>query len=222
VASYGGAGSVQASAASITQLVDATSSVAPAAEVPISVESPTLLCSTLAAEICVLPNLASESGLSSTTPQTALLFPGPSTAPNYSAWAGDQADSEPFYVDGSGTTDYPGDVATSFTAGSASSLSITLPVYPLSLSVTGSPTTLTATDAAGGDTITLQPVVSGKSATGLPLGQFALSATTASGAASVSPAYVWITPTGQCSSSQLMLTPSNGTCSTSPIAVTVG
>ena len=100
---------------------------------------------------------------SSASAQTALLYPGPAvtgTNPNYSAWAGDQADSEPSYQDSNGDAVYGSDVATSFQALSNTTGTITLPVYPLTLSLTlksdaGTVTKLTAVDAGGGDTMTL-------------------------------------------------------------------
>ena len=76
--------------------------------------------------------------------------------PNYSAWAGDQADSAPSY-----NSDYGADVATSFQdVGPSSNGTLTLPVYPLQLTVTvtsgaGTVSGLTVADAGGGDTIAL-------------------------------------------------------------------
>lgn len=209
---------------SVTCTADA--SVSPAPDLPISVQSPTLLCSALAAETCVLGNGTATGGFSSTLPfQTALLFPGPATTPNYSAWAGDQADAEPSY-DG----DYGADVATSFTASSGAAVTVTLPVYPLSLTVTkvnsdaGTLSAFTAADVGGGATLSWP--ASGSSAVGLPLGQFEIGAvvsgtnsTVSSGGSS--PVYVWILPTGVCESSTPLTSPCSSP-STSAISVTVG
>ncbi|MGH9291618.1 MAG: hypothetical protein ACRDZ6_02395 [Acidimicrobiales bacterium] len=204
-----------------TSFSGGSSSVAPAAYLPISVESSTLECSAIGQGTCVLGNGTSTGGFSSVSPySTALLFPGPSTTPDYSAWAGDQADSSP----GSGF--YPSDVATSFTATSGVPLNLTLPVYPLSLTLTvksdaGTLTSLTATDAPSGDTVTLNSPSGGTSATGMPLGQFELSAVTTGTSSTVSPAYVWVLPTGVCSSTTVMTQPC-ASPSVSSVAVTVG
>ena len=144
-----------------------------------------MLCSSLAAETCVIGNGSTAFNSNSASAQTALLYPGPAvtgTNPNYSAWAGDQADSEPSYQDSNGDAVYGSDVATSFQAMSNTTGTITLPVYPLTLTVAalkidaGTVTKLTAVDAGGGDTMTLNGT-SGTVATGLPLGQFQILAT---------------------------------------------
>ncbi len=213
--------------ATLTFSAPFASTVNPAPVLPISVQSSTLLCSSIAPETCVLGNLSGTgtASFSSTTAQTALLYPGPlvtdpqvagvtttsgnasvtvasggfpavavgmgvtgtgvpsnatvlaisgntvtlsanatvsSTTtltflpPNYSAWAGDQADSAPSY-----NSDYGADVATSFQdVGPSSNGTLTLPVYPLTLNVTsatrrGTVSGLTAADAGGGDTLAL-------------------------------------------------------------------
>jgi len=210
-----------------------TSAVLPAPYLPISVQSSTLLCSSLAAETCVLGSGTAARGFSSTSPQTALLFPGQTVtgaAPNYSAWAGDQADSEPSY-----NGDYGGDVATSFQALSGTVGPLVLPVYPLSLTVTvkadaGSVSGLTVIDS-GGEALALNGIAGGTSASGLPLGQYQIQATVTGSNPTVSlttggshPVYVWILPTGICESST-PYTSSDSPCSspsTTALAVTVG
>jgi hypothetical protein len=52
-------------------------SVAPAPYLAVTVQSSTLLCSTLSAGTCVVGNGTAAAGFSSTSPQTALLYPGP-------------------------------------------------------------------------------------------------------------------------------------------------
>ncbi len=212
--------------------------VLPAAYLPISIRSSTLLCNTLGSGTCVLGNGTSSGGFSSVTPQSAVLFPGPATTPDYTAWAGDQADSEPFWLDSSGVAVYGSTSPTSFTASATTtSATVTLPVYPLSLTVTTKSgvtlTGLTAQDAGGGDTIALNPVSGGGSATGLPLGQFLLGAVVSSGASTVTltaggtsstntaPVYVWILPNGVCTSSTILTTPCSSP-STSAITVQIG
>ena len=207
-----------------------TSSVVPAPYLPISVESSTLLCSTVAPNTCVLGNGTSTGAFntSSASAQPALLFPGPTVtgaSPNYSAWAGDQADSIPtFSVNGSAA--YGTDTPTVFQSQPNGSGTLTLPVYPLSLTLTipsGTVSAMTAADAGGGDTFALNPTSGtlsngGTSATGLPIGQFHIQGTWSAG---VFPTlYVWILPSGVCSSTTEMTAPCT-TPTTSAIAVTV-
>jgi hypothetical protein len=147
--------------------------------------------------------------------------------PNYTAWAGDQADSSPT------NGDYGAADATSFQdLGTTSNGTLTLPVYPLTLSLTvksdaGTVSALTATDSGGGDTMTLNGT-SGTSATGLPLGQFEIEASGSGSNDTVSsggsyPVYVWMLPTGVCEQAGSPITnPTTCTPSTSPISVTVG
>ncbi len=205
-------------------------SVSPAPYIPISVQSASLLCSIT--DTCVLGNGNAAEGLA--TAETVLLFPGPTVTgatPNYSAWAGDAADSSPTNGD-YGSTVLP----TSFQGLSNTSLAITLPVYPLTLTVTdvtgsggaGTVSQLQVIDSGGGDTMKLNGTT-GTVATGLPLGQYEIEAvdtgneTVSSGASTPnSPVYVWITPTGVCTKVDAPLTDPCATPSTSPIAVTVG
>jgi len=210
----------------VTLTFTATSSVAAAPDLPITVYS-NLLCNVPETDACVLGNLTGSgtSYFSSTTSQTALLFPGPAvtstTTANYSAWSGDQVDSEPGQYS-------PAGYQTSFQALSGTPVTltatagiVTLPVYPLTLKVTsGTATGFTATDV---DTMALNGH-SGTFATGLPLGQFEIEATGTGGVnETVSPAWVWITPTGVCSYSSESDIGSNpcSTPLTSAISVTV-
>lgn len=201
-------------------------SVHPAPYLPITVESSTLLCSVIAANTCVLGNATAAGGFSYAAPQVALLYPGPTvagTTPNYSIWAGDQADSSPTYqAPSTGTPVYGTDLPTTFQSLASGSGTLNVSVYPLVLNVTlgsghGTVSSLTAADVSGGDTFTLNGT-SGTVSTGLPLGQFVISAT---GTGNVSfNLYVWIFPTGVCSSSSVISLPC--TPSTSTIPVTVG
>lgn len=203
------------------------SSVSPAPYLPVTVQSSTLLCSTLEPNTCVIGNGTSTEGFSSSAsaPQTAQLFPGPAvtgSTPNYSAWAGDQSDSEPSDSGFYGTT-----TPTSFQAVSGGSGTLTLPVYPLTLTITlgsghGTLSGMSVLDTGGGDTMTLNGT-SGTVATGLPLGEFQLETT---GTGNVTPAsgsdtYFWMTPTGVCGSTTVMTSPCSSP-STSAIAVTIG
>jgi hypothetical protein len=204
------------------------SSIVPAPYLPISVESSTLLCSTIAPNTCVVGNGTSTGGFSYASPQVALLYPGPTVSgasPNYSVWAGDQDDSIPTYeVNGSAV--YGSDIPTAFQSLPSGVGQVTVPVYPLALKLTipsGTVSTMTAADAGGGDTFTLNSTSgssylnNGTSATGLPLGQFQIQATGTGVSVNL---YVWILPSGVCSSTTQMATPCS-TPTTSPIAVTV-
>jgi hypothetical protein len=165
-------------------------------------------------------------GFSYATPQLALLYPGPTvtgTTPNYSIWAGDQSDSIPTYQDANGDAVYPSDLPTTFQSLPSGSGTLSVPVYPLVLTVTlgsghGTVSGLTAADAGGGDTFALNGT-SGTVSTGLPLGQFQIAAT-GTGNVSVS-LYVWVFPTGVCTSSSVITT-LPCTTTTSAIPVTVG
>jgi len=132
----------------------------------------------------------------------------------YGAWAGDMAQSNPAATCGA-VACYPGAAAApaiDATAGTASSVS--LPLYDLALAQSGAAKTtqLTATDAASPGTVfqLSAPSGTGASATGMPLGQYLIDSSPVK--------YVWVTPTGMCSSATLMAT----TCgSPSFTAVTV-
>jgi hypothetical protein len=212
--------------------------VLPAPYLPISVESSTLLCTTIAPNTCVVGNGTAAGGFSYASPQVALLYPGPTvtgSVPNYSAWAGDQADSIPTYTDPNGDAIYSPDLPTTFQAVANGAGTLTLPVYPLSLKLTvlgaaGTVTSMTVEDAGGGGTFNLNPTSgstyanNATSATGLPLGQYEIFAADTGGNTTVSPNYVWILPSGVCTATGIMTggPPSSCTPSTSAIPVTVG
>ncbi len=81
-------------------------------------------------------------------------------------------------------------------ATTGNSTSIYLPVYPLYLTVNGSASTMTAKEVAGGGYAMALIFASHTSATSLPLGEYLLSH---DGGGTVTPAYVWVTPAGECS-----------------------
>jgi hypothetical protein len=121
-----------------------------------------------------------------------LLFPWPS---NTLMWAGDQPDSSPTSVYG---TSGPAACSVDDTDGGAlgGTVTVYLPLYPLRLTVSNSPTTLTATEVAGsGRSFALNAPLS-TSATSLPLGQYSLSDQRGS-----LNTEVWVTPTGECTGS---------------------
>lgn len=193
-----------------------TSTVKPAADIPVSMESSTLLCS--GDNTCTMGN--GSTAFTTATPEVALLFPGPATSPNYSLWAGDAADSVPGYMGYYGTA-----VATSASITAGATSSVILNVYPLTLALTiqsaaGTVSALSVTDASGGDTMALNYTTNATtSATGLPLGQFLLQATL-TGTQSISVHYIWILPNGVCSSASYMSSPCTSP-STSSVAVTI-
>ena len=203
---------------------NATSSAAAAPDLPITVSSSNLQCNVPAANECVLGNLTGTGTafFSSTSTQTAYLF-ATTLATTYSAWAGDQVDSDPgtYVPAGYGTTfQAVSTVSGSPVTGTATAGTVTLPVYPLTLTVTsGTATGFTATDV---DTMTLNGD-SGTFTTGLPLGQFQLLASKSGTNETVSPAAVWITPTGVCTYSSLSAIGASPCSppSTSAISVTV-
>ncbi|MGO8724222.1 MAG: prepilin-type N-terminal cleavage/methylation domain-containing protein [Acidimicrobiales bacterium] len=181
---------------------------APAPYLPITVDSSNMQCDVPENNQCVLGNLTSTGTafFSSTSPQSALLF-ATATATTYSAWTGDQVDSDP----GVGNE-------TSFQATSGTPVTITLPVYPLQITVTsGAATGFTATDV---DTMTV-PGTSNTYAAGLPLGQFQLGATNLSTTKTVSPAAVWITAAGVCQYSSLSAIPATPCSSPSTTGISV-
>jgi hypothetical protein len=185
-------------------------------------------------------NGSSTGAFSYSSPQTALLYPGPAVTgvtPNYYAWAGDQADSIPTWQDPNNVAVYGTDTPTSFqvisnttgtpaTCTSGILTALCLPVYPLNLTLTvKSGTTVTAmsvADSSGGDTFSLNKISGTSYQTGLPLGEFQLEATGTGNNANVSPSYVWILPSGVCTFSSVQTTPAGCTPSTSAIAVTIG
>ena len=184
-----------------------------AVELPITVANVDACPTTgSAAGYCVLGNGLTAFASADSSAQQALLFPfQASSADNYQVWSGDQADSNPqATAPNGGPAYYPASTASaSIDATAGASLSVSVPVYPLDLNVSGalSGTVLTATDAGGGDTITLNALSSGASDTGMPLGQFKLAATSGGSPLTLSETYVWVTPTGDCASTSLMTQP---------------
>jgi hypothetical protein len=84
---------------------------------------------------------------------------------------------------------------------------------------------LQVVDAGGGDTMALNGT-SGSVKTGLPLGQYEIEAIDTGNRSvyigSSSPVYVWVTPTGWCSTTDSPLSTPCSTPSTTAVAVTVG
>jgi hypothetical protein len=125
-----------------------------------------------------------------------LLFPWSGTT---TVWAGDQPYSH------SGLSIPYGPCSISATGGNPS---VYLQVYPLDLTVTGSASSLTATEALGGGYAMALNFVPGISNTSVPLGEYLLShdadaPVTVNG----NPAYVWVTTTGECSDTVVEATP---------------
>ncbi|MDA8291339.1 MAG: prepilin-type N-terminal cleavage/methylation domain-containing protein [Actinomycetota bacterium] len=200
-------------------------SAVPAPFLPVTFVSPGACGS---AGLCVLGNATTAFATVASSAQTALLFPFPSAGANYTVYAGGTSDADPsaaYY--GTGGT------VTRLTAGAAGSATVTLPLYPLSLTATvksdaGSVIQLLAKDSAG-NTIDLNYAGgTGASLTSLPLGEYEIGATVSGSNSNVTysggTAYMWVTPTGVCPSTS-PLSPGTSVCSspsTSQIAVTVG
>ena len=126
-----------------------------------------------------------------TTPfSSLLLFPWSGVT---DLWTGDQANSMP-----SAYASYtPAPSACVVNAVSGGQVSVYLPVYPLKLTVSGSPSTLSAKEVAGNAYTMALNLTSGGtvSQTSLPLGEYQLF--DFNGA--ITPAYyVWVTPAGEC------------------------
>lgn len=125
------------------------------------------------------------------TISTAQLFP----YSNYLLWAGDAVDSAPGYAPG-GVSAYPGTAAKSLDATQPAPLSVTLNAYTVVLSVlSGTPAMMAVpVNASTPESYALSAfgaLVVNKSSTGLPLGEYHFVVT----GHSVTPAYVWVTPT---------------------------
>ena len=136
-----------------------------------------------------------------------LLFPWSGTT---AVWAGDEQYSH------DGLSMPYGPCSISATGG----LPVYLRVYPLDLTVTGSASSLTATDALGGGYAMALNFVSGISNTSVPLGEYLLShdndaPVTVNG----NPAYVWVTAAGECSDTVVEATPPSG-CHAASLGVT--
>jgi Tfp pilus assembly protein PilV len=147
-----------------------------------------------------------------------LLFPWPSTTQMY---AGDQPDSAPSSVYG---TSGPAACAVDDTDGGllGGTVSVYLPLYPLKVSISGTPapTSLTATEVAGGSrTFALNGVppygTTSPSATSLPLGEYSLG--DQNGSLAPNP-FVWVTPSGECAGSGVASSPPAG-CTASTLTV---
>jgi hypothetical protein len=128
-----------------------------------------------------------------------LLYP---FASGYSVWAGDMPESNPGDAP-SGSPLYANDSGVTLPIGTSTSATVVVPVYPLVLNGAGA----TATEVDGGG----YPYLLGPS-TGMPLGQYLITTFAAT-------LYVWITPTGTCSSPTQLVTPC-ATPSTNQITLT--
>ena len=146
-----------------------------------------------------------------TTPFSSLLLYPWSGVTNL--WTGDQPNSAASAY--ASYTPRPSPCVVDATTGSATS--VYLPVYPLNLKVTGSASTMTATEVAGGGYPMALNIGSGTSATSLPLGEYLLSH---DAGGTVTPAYVWVTPAGECSSAVVAAAPpAQGACSATKVTV---
>jgi prepilin-type N-terminal cleavage/methylation domain-containing protein len=138
---------------------------------------------------------------------------------NYSVWAGDMSQSSPgyqktgggyFYSGPGSATDAPLPVNYAPTPPAAT---INVPTYYLGVQLVNAGAcpnaTLVAIEQSGASyTYTLNPAVSNISASGMPLGQYEVTAT---GCGSVTPVYVWLTPSGVYSNSSPMSDPYSNT-----------
>jgi hypothetical protein len=141
----------------------------------------------------------------SNTQSTAqmLLYP---FASGYSVWSGEMPESNPGDAP-SGSPLYAPDSGVTLPIGTSTTATVVVPVYPLDLKVTG-PNSPTATETDGAAySYTPNPPISGVSSTGMPLGQYKITAT---GMTLPWPTqfYVWITPTGICESQTQLSLPS--------------
>jgi hypothetical protein len=132
------------------------------------------------------------SGIGTAPITSLLLFPWSGVT---SVWTGDQTYSAS-----------AGSCPVNATGGSPT---VYLPVYPLRLTVSGSPTALTATEVSSGSHALALNLGSGTSATSVPLGEYSLS-DNGSSAPNVTPPYVWVTTVGICKD------PTNGVESAPP------
>jgi hypothetical protein len=123
-----------------------------------------------------------------------LLYPFTS---GYSVWAGDMPESNPGDAP-SGTPIYTPNSGVNLPIGTSTSATVVVPVYPLVDNAPGATATEVDGDGAGYSL--------GTTGAGLPLGQYQITPSL----------YVWITPTGTCSSPTELVTPC-GTPSTNPI-----
>jgi hypothetical protein len=163
-------------------------SVNPAADLPITVANPG-----------VGPTGQYTFGNSTQSIAQMLLYPFTS---GYSVWAGDMPESNPGDAP-SGSPIYTPDSGVTLPIGTSTSATVVVPVYPLVVNVAGA-TTATEVDG-GGASYSL----GGAPGAGMPLGQYQITPSATS-------LYVWITPTGTCSSPTQLVTPC-ATPSTNPI-----
>ncbi|MGO9334509.1 MAG: prepilin-type N-terminal cleavage/methylation domain-containing protein [Acidimicrobiales bacterium] len=149
-----------------------------------------------------------------TTPfSSLLLFPWSGVT---GLWTGDQPDSAPSLY-GSYT---PAPIACGVNAVSGGQVSVYLPVYPLNLTYSGSPTLMSAKEVAGNAYSMALNFGSGHSNTSLPLGEYQLFDNNGPMGPSA-PYYVWVTPAGECHSGSVSATPpSQSACNGSTLAVT--
>ncbi len=126
-----------------------------------------------------------------TTPfSSLLLFPWSGVT---SLWTGDQPNSKPSAY--SSYTPVPSTCGVNAVSGGQ--VLVYLPVYPLNLTVTGSPSSMSAKEVAGNAYTMALNLNSGatQSNTSLPLGEYQLFDNNGS----ITPAYyVWVTPAGEC------------------------
>jgi Tfp pilus assembly protein PilE len=159
---------------------------------------------------------------------TELLYPYGS----YDVWSGDMTQSNQgatyaglgalIYTGAGSTDDTPSPVVLSFTG--ATTAQISVPTYDLSIQVHSgcAGVSLIATEQSGaGLAYGLNPVASGTSASGMPLGEFLLSSSSSScPLTSAGGLYVWITPTGVYEAPSTMTGPYFGTLVTGSVQVT--
>ena len=143
-----------------------------------------------------------------------LLFPWSGVTDIY---PGDQPDSSPS-VYGSYTSP-PSQCVIDTVSGN--SVTVYMPVYPLDLTVSGSPSTLTATEVAGGAhafTLNLNSIDT-LSQTSVPLGEYVL---THDNGGAVGPfSYVWVTPAGECFAATVAANPpAQAACHSASLGVT--
>ncbi len=161
----------------VTGCSPACPGIAPAADIPLSVQP--------GGDAGTTGVFDFDTGSSGTPISSFTVYPQQS---GYTAWAGSSADNNPTYSAGS-----YGVSPTPLPPGQAT---ITLPVYPVIL--TGTALTMTATDVgqtvngAAPDAMVLNAPSGTTSKTGMPLGEFQLSPV---GGGSISPQYIWVTPT---------------------------
>ncbi len=147
----------------------------------------------------------------STPFSSLLLFPWSGVT---ELWTGDQPDSAPSAYGSYAAAPSPCVIDTV----SGSPVSVYLPVYPLKLTVSGAASTLTATEVAGGGVAITLNLSGGSSNTSLPLGEYLLSH---DNGGTVTPAYVWVTPAGECAGAAPPASvPPQSACNSASLGVT--